>query len=349
MKTEKHISKTIYRTLKTSNLFDSFWDRWLVHGLDTEDLRKGRTDLTTVEAWYQCWESLAKKKEEHANALVQEQKKNEAEFVYRQTSLLYNLNYWINPAYGQEKINWYNKCSEFMKQADKLSEIDTIYKTLAIENFRCYGRIRIPSNPKGCIIIINPIDSTKEELFRYEMDFVNDEFITLSFDGPGQGETFIKDKVIGTRGKWEQFIDELIRFTNETYPNLPIYLFGTSLGASWVLYGSSNSKVTKAVAVSPAVQRNKMNMPTYFMDRIGYSCILEESSIPIPKFDEVHFHSPVLIFHGNQDMMLRDKEVYELLNNITTKKELIEYEDEGHCCNHKLDEIRRISLNWFTS
>jgi hypothetical protein len=343
------ISKTISRTLRTASLIDAFWERWLAHGLEKEDLEKVRPDLRTLELWLRSWERLAKEKEKKAKELEIQGKYKEAEYVYRQTALYYNLNYWINPKYSEEKQYWYKKCLQFISKADSLSEVKTLYKTISIDDFSVSGRIRIPPNAKGCIFIINPIDSSKEELFKYEMDFIEAGFVTVSFDGPGQGETFILNGVIGTRIKWEKFINQLIDYTSESFSELPIYLFGTSLGASWVLYGSSHPKVAKAVAVSPAVELEKMNVPAYFMGRMNCSCIVEEKEErAIPKFNEINYRSPVLIFHGNKDMMVPNDKMYDLFEILPVEKKLIEFPDEGHVCNNRLGEIRRLSLMWFS-
>jgi pimeloyl-ACP methyl ester carboxylesterase len=345
--TQDSISKTISRTLRTASLIDAFWERWLAHGLDQEDLEKVRPDLKTIEGWFQSWEKLAKEREKKAKELEIQGKYKEAEYVYRQTALYYNLNYWINPKNSEEKQYWYKKCLQFISKADSLSEIKTLYKTISVDDFSASGRIRIPSDAKGCIVIINPIDSSKEELFKYEMDFIEAGFATVSFDGPGQGETFTLNGVIGTGSRWENFVIHLIDYVHDFLPELPIYLFGTSLGGTWVLFGSSHPKVKKAVAVSPAVELEKMNMPTYFMERMQCSCILNGNVKTIPNFDEIDYRCPILVFHGNKDMMVPNEEMYALYEKLPVEKQLIEYKEEGHCCNNKLDEIRKISLKWF--
>lgn len=344
----KNILKTISRTLKTAKLIDAFWERWLVHGLDLNDLNKSWPELQTVQQWFQIWGELALTKERMALESEKLGLYKEAEDTYRQAALYYNLNYWINPMPSEEKKFWYSKCLKIMHKADSISEVKTLYRTIDIGDGICAGRMRIPNNPKGCILIINPIDSSKEELYQYEMDFVNEGFISLSFDGPGQGETFILNEVIGTRIRWENFINQLIEFASITFPDLPIYLFGISLGASWVLYGSSHRKVTKAVAVSPAVELEKMNMPAYFMNRMECSCIVGEKERAIPLFNEINYRSPILVFHGNKDLMVPDEKMYELYQKISCDKNIIEYKEEGHCCNNRLDEIRILSIRWFS-
>jgi hypothetical protein len=342
------ISKTISRTLKTARLFDVFWERWLVHGLEQDDLKKARPHLNSLEEWKKTWAKLAEDKEKQARELEVQRSYLEAEKAYRQTALYYNLNYWIDPMYSRDKISWYKKCLQFMNKADSLSDISTTYKTLVLHDQSfCSGRIRFTDKPRGVIIIVNPIDSSKEELYSYEMDFAQKGFITMSFDGPGQGETFLLNDVIGTRVRWESFIHHIIDYAKSTYDNLPIHLFGTSLAASWVLYGSSNKNVDKAVAVSPAVELERMNMPGYFLSRIDCSCSLKDDEVPIPNFKNIEYAAPVFIFHGRKDGMIVNEEMYRLYETITSEKQMREYEDEGHVCNSKLKEIRKLTMKWF--
>ncbi len=44
--------------------------------------------------------------------------------------------------------------------------------------------------------------------------------------------------------------------------------------------------------------------------------------------------------------MVKDTDIYELYQKLPAGKQLIEYENEGHCCNFKLREIRKISAEW---
>jgi hypothetical protein len=342
------INKTILRTLKTAQIIDLFWDRWIVHGINSEDINKVKPQLKTIEGWVHSWETLAEKKVEQASLCEKSGQIKNAEYSYRQASIYYNLNYWIFPDRSNEKQRWYQQCLEYTYKADSLSEFQIKYDSIKIDGIPCPGRIRIPSKPKGCILIINPIDSSKEELFRYEMEFLENDFATFSFDGPGQGETFALNGLIGSGTRWEIFITKLIDYARKFFPQLPIYLFGTSLGATWVLLGSGHPEVKKSVAVSPAVALNKMSMPHYFEARMQISCDLGPNQRTIPNFSKINYCSPILVFHGNKDMMVTNVQMYELFHQLSTEKKLIEYREEGHCCNYKLDEIRKISIKWFT-
>jgi alpha-beta hydrolase superfamily lysophospholipase len=193
--------------------------------------------------------------------------------------------------------------------------------------------------------MINPIDSSKEELFSYEMDFAKLRFITVSFDGPGQGETYVFHGHKATRTLWGLFVDEVIQFAADRFPDLPIHLFGTSSGANWAIHGSSHPKAGRVAAVSPAFD-NQVKMPDYFRERLSY--ILDDSeSMLLPSLNNFEPFSPIILFHGNKDVMVHDEDVYELYRNLPPEKRLIEYENEGHCCNFKLAEIRQLSAEWY--
>lgn len=348
LQNKKNINSTIHRTLKTAQLIDIFWERWLVHGIELGDLSRVKAKLISLEGWINQWESLAKEKVTMAECYEKKGLKKVSEYLYRQASLYYNLNYWIFPDRTEEKQNWYRKCLKTTYKADSLSEFKISYDSIYNDGHLCSGRICIPPNQRGCILIINPIDSSKEELFKYEMDFLKNGYVTVSFDGPGQGESFILNGLVGSGSKWEKFTLDLINFTKGKFQNLPIYLFGTSLGATWVLLGSSHPEIVKSVAVSPATKLDKMNMPNYFQDRMNNFCDLSPDKKTIPNFSEINYKSPLMVFHGKQDLMVSNAEMYELYQNITSDKQLIEFEDEGHCCNNKLDEIRKIAISWFS-
>jgi hypothetical protein len=333
---------TIMKTLLTARFIDGFWERWLAHGVEKKDLVKIRPYLTNKDNWIYQWQQLAQEKTETANELRQYENVKQAEYMYRVAGLYLNLIQWIFPERGGEKEKWFRESLRAFNQADSLSSIKTTYVFFEIEDRICEGRMRIPIHPKGCIVIVNPLDSSKEELFTYEMDFVNAGFATVSFDGPGQGETFAIHGLKATKERWIQFLNRVIDFATHTFPQLPIHLFGTSSGASWAIYGSCHPNVTNTVAVSPAFQAEKSVLPDYFIERMD--AVLDSDFLPA--FEMFPQHSKILLFHGKKDVMVSDEDMYRLRDYLTNGK-LIEYEDEGHCCNFKLQHIRNLSMQWF--
>ncbi|MBO1513938.1 alpha/beta hydrolase family protein [Metabacillus bambusae] len=338
---------TIKKTLLTTLVMDGFWDRWKAHGVIPEDLEKIRYKFTSLENWGIGWKGLAIEKFEEAKSLVKQGRFKEAEYQYRLSSLYYNLNQWIYPSRHAEKLTGYNELLQSTKEADELSDKKTVYDAFEVDGQYCEGRIRIPDNPKGIIIIINPIDSSKEELFTYELDFIENGFITISFDGPGQGQTYTLNGLKATYKRWSTFIDKQIEYADTNYRDLPINLFGTSSGAAWAIYGSTNALVNKVVAVSPALtlKMETVLLPDYFIKRMN--AVLEEGEQILPHYEQLTYKKPILFFHGNLDVMVPDNEIYDYYHSIPVEKKLIEYADEGHCCNYKLQDVRKQAIRWF--
>ncbi|NHN35416.1 alpha/beta hydrolase [Paenibacillus agricola] len=335
---------TIQKTLLMTKLFDRFWDRWIAHGIDMEGISKLRPQFNHLSHWIEGLHGQAVQYENTALSYLERHNLKEAERFFRTAGLYYYLIQWIFPEAGADKRAWFQQCKEMVNKADALSDLQTTETSILVEERSCYGRVRIPKSAKGCVVIINPIDSSKEELFTYENDFGSLGFTTVNFDGPGQGETYMFQNYKASRENWALFIHAVIDFTAKQFPELPIFLFGTSSGAAWSVYGSRHPHVSKAVSVSPACDTNS-NLPDYFLERMHY--ILDNHAVLLPKLDDLSACKPVMICHGKQDTMVKEEDIWELYNKLPDSKRMIVYEDEGHCCNFKLTEIRRTAAKWF--
>jgi hypothetical protein len=335
--------ETIQKTLLTAKLIDGFWDRWRAHGIEDSAISEVRSNVITLERWVGIWQKHALENKQLAELFGKKQRVQEAEYYYRLSALYYNLIQWIFPKREEAKQRWFLECLETYRIADAFSLIETQYASIEIDGFECYGRIRIPKNPVGCVIIFNPLDSSKEELFTYETDFAERNLVTVSFDGPGQGETYTFGGLLGSRKRWMEFTDTIIDYASNLFPNLPLHLFGTSSGAAWAIYGSGNSKVTKSAAVSPATRIKEL--PGYFMERMN--SVMEPNESILPDFEAVKFQKPVFLFHGLKDVMVSTQDMVNLYERFPQGKRYMEFADEGHCCNYKLNEIRKLSKLWF--
>lgn len=341
---ENSSERTIQKTLMTTKLFDRFWDRWFAHGIAIDGISDLRPNLNHVSQWIEGLHVQAIHYENTASSFLERRQITESEHLYRTAGLYYYLIQWIFPEAGTEKRLWFQRCKEMFKKADAISDIQTIETSIQVLKRMCFGRVRVPKSAKGCVVIINPIDSSKEELFTYETDFANSGFVTVNFDGPGQGETYITQNFKASQANWTLFINRVIDFAAELFPNLPIFLFGTSSGASWAIHGSCHPKVRKVISVSPACGTNS-NLPDYFLERMHY--ILEENAVLLPNLEDLSHCKPVMLFHGKKDSMVKEEYIYGLYQRLPYGKRLVEYEDEGHCCNFKLAEIRKAAAEWF--
>ncbi|WP_209121570.1 S9 family peptidase [Alkalihalobacillus sp. BA299] len=333
----------IDQTIKMAQLSSGFWERWLVHGVDEDDLLTKCPEIKSLNDWISTWIECAEEKKRIALTLENRGFLKEAEYMYRNSSLYYNLAQWIYPESINEKRKWFKECKDIFLYADSLSSVETKYAALQIDQHICVGRIRIPRNIKGCVIIFNPIDSSKEELFTYESDFIEAGYATVSFDGPGQGETYVSGYGKAALEQIKRFADKVIAYTVKLFPKNPIYTFGISSGGAWSVYASCHHKVKKSVAVSPGFPFGTLHFSTYFSGRL-YSFIEDDG---VPDFNKLTFCNPVYLFHGLQDRMIPEQAMYSLYKKLPNNSQLFEYEGEKHCCNNRLGDIRKNSIQWF--
>jgi hypothetical protein len=339
------VNKTIRKTLVTSVLQDGFWSRWFAHGIEPSVLIGNRAKLGTLDGWISILCDRALAHSDRADVYNREKHFIESELHYRISGLYYCMIQWIFPEPDNDKTAWYSLCESQFEKADRVSNDKVTKHKLSVDNNEYMGRIRIPNDPTGCVVIVNPIDSPKEELFTYEVDFAEAGLVVVSFDGPGQGSSFFQSGNKANTERWSTFLNKVIEFTNNQFPTLPIHLFGTSSGASWAIEGNKNPLVSKSVAVSPACQ-HETKMPDYFKEKMVN--VLEEFDQGfLPRFENLNQCRNILVFHGGRDVMVEETDVYNLYTSLQHPKRLIEYKDEGHCCDFKLAEIRSRSIKWF--
>lgn len=344
MSTDVIIEKTIF----TSVMDNGFWDRWIVHGIDEAFIKENKTKMINVDGWTETLSNKAQEYSKRAKELEEAGDKLQAEQNYRKAGIYYNLVQWVFPEPAGKRAEWYERCLETFRLADLVSEDEIIHHTLTINEKSYGGRIRIPNKEvEGVVILVIPTDSTKEEFYLYEQDFAEEGFVVISFDGTGQGETLLIHGHKADIETWEQFMNGVVHFASAQFPNLSINLFGTSSGGAWAMEGSRNSLVSKTAVVSPPPKfKNNVRLPDYFRERMNNMLVdFDKGSLPL--FQHAEEIDDIVVFHGGKDLLVIEDELKELFNQFSPEKRFITYEEEAHCCNYKLGEIRHRTAEWF--
>jgi hypothetical protein len=339
---------TLKKTILASVMNNGFWERWITHGIDKDYILRNRSKMTSLENWA---ERLQVKALEHSQLAKEFQDAGDfvqAEFNYRTAGLYYDLIHWVYPVPEGDKIEWYKKCLEQFGLADIVTPDLISYHTLVVDGKKHEGRIRFPqTTPAGVVIISTPIDSAKEEMFTYELDFVREGFVVVSFDGTGQGETLLIHGHKASPTTWYKYVRELVEFTNNMFPDLPINVFGTSSGGSWAIEASRHPLVTRTVVVSPAPKVIiDENLPDYFQERL-HNILEDFYKGSLPEVNDLQEIDNIVVFHGAKDLLVNADELHAFYTRFSPEKRFITYEEEGHCCNFKLPEIRHRVSNWF--
>lgn len=334
------VGSTIEKTIMMGFLFAKFWDRWIMIGLRKPTISDLRNRLYNLDDWIRILRKQADAYILEAENRLGQSLPKEAEERYRLAALKYSIIQWMHPKTGDEKRKWYKYCKD-MHQADD----EIIYTALQVDGGNCFGKIRIPAAPKGCVSINNPLDSSKEELMIYEHAFARMGFVAVCFDGPGQGETYVHNEYQASLPRWSLFMNQVIEFTAAQYPQWELFLFGTGSGAAWAIHGSHHPKILKTVAVSPAFESD-IPIPDYIKERLAYIAH-EQAGNLTPNLESIAFKGPIFLIHGNKDELVKSEGIHDLNSRLPEGSHFAAYEDEGHCCSYRTSEILRNSSDWF--
>ncbi|HLN21251.1 MAG TPA: lysophospholipase [Bacteroidales bacterium] len=116
------------------------------------------------------------------------------------------------------------------------------------------GFIRSPGeNPAGVIAFVHGIGEHLGRYNNWSERFSRENFAFIGFDLPGHGKSEGKRGHIKSYSLLYEMIDIMLRTIDQAYPNLPVWLYGHSLGGGIVLDYTLkfNPPVRGVIATSP--------------------------------------------------------------------------------------------------
>jgi pimeloyl-ACP methyl ester carboxylesterase len=340
--------------------------RFIANGIDVNDFDETVAKTTEWAQWGPNWkavgamhEALGQEAEAHARTLTATQ-------AYQRASWCYHLG----------KFLWFEDPAMHAELRDR--SVEVYRRTLAhldppavrlevpFEGHAIPGHLRTPSlpSPQGggksggrpaLVILVPGLDSSKEELFAIEEDFLRRGMATLTIDGPGQSENSVHFPI---RANWESVITPLIDHLERHDPGVDlkrIGLMGISMGAIYGPRAAAHEKRLRAVvglagpynlgdcwdALNP-LTRGGYIFYTKSPDeaeakRKAYTLNLEGI------LDRVT--QPLLVIHGARDRLFPPAQA-ERIAREARNATLVMYPDGNHVCNNIAYKYRPLMADW---
>ncbi len=201
-----------------------------------------------------------------------------------------------------------------------------------------------PGQKVPCVITVGGMDSTKEICVALHGDQLLSRGIAVFlFDGPGQYSSALREIFVTEAGFYDAgraIFDWLGR--QEEIDTEQIAVRGVSMGALWASQISTVIPTTKACAIAyPSYEQGEdtafqMNSPTFklrFMFMSGYDDEAQFDTF-IQKITAdglgASVTCPYLVCCGEDDDWSSIESTFAVLNEVTTPKELLLYQAEGH-------------------
>ena len=327
--------------------------RYLAEGVPYGEWLRIRERLQSFDEWCAVWSEFARDAEARADAALADGLTHTAAAELSRAALYYcfgQLLYWHAP---ETKRVGYENCARAWRRAAPLLDpplepVEVPYRGIGMRGF-----LRLPKGvaKPPCVILLGGLDSAKEEMQVISNLCVERGLATLSFDGPGQGETFHKLKLA------PDFVESIFAVLDfiERRPEVDagrIGIIGRSLGGYYAPRAAALDQRIKAACAWGAMfhLRNWRTLPPLTTAGFVYATGLRNIEEARPYIESIDLADvagkiacPLLIVHGGADVITPTENATMLQQHAAGPTQLLFWEDSGHC-NHDRAHIVRPAM-----
>jgi pimeloyl-ACP methyl ester carboxylesterase len=331
--------------------------RFVANGIDVNDFDETVAKTTEWKDWGPNWravgemhEALGHDAEDRGRLVSAAQAYQRAAWCYHLGKFLWFEDLQVHADLRERAVSVYRKALPFLDPPAQRLEIPFEGYTIPC-NFRHPRDARRPP----LVLLVPGLDSSKEELFAIEEDFLRRGLATLSLDGPGQSENSVH---FALRPNWESVIAPLLDHLAELGLDLDqrrIGLMGISMGAIYGPRAAAHEKRIRAVVGLAGPYNlgecwNALNSLTkggyvYYTksaseteaERRAYTLNLEGVLSRLTQ--------PLLVIHGAKDRLFPPSQA-ERIAREAPNSTLVIYPDGNHVCNNIAYKYRPLMADW---
>ena len=178
-------------------LWDHYTHRFFAEGAIYRDVVELREKIKRLDQWCPSWSEVARAAELQAGRALSAGFKQTAASDFYRSSLYYFFAQFLLWDFVDEKRIAYENCARTFRQAAPLLDPPLQQITIPFQGLQMPGYFRMPVSGTlpPCVLLIDGLDTTKEEQLVMSTLCAQRGMATLAFDGPGQGEMFCKMKM----------------------------------------------------------------------------------------------------------------------------------------------------------
>jgi 2,6-dihydroxypseudooxynicotine hydrolase len=225
------------------------------------------------------------------------------------------------------------------------------------EGISFLGYLRMPwgRGPWPCVLLIAGADSTKEEFYTLENEFLARGMATFSFDGPGQGLTWLK---MAHRPDFEKPVSAILDVLS-AIPGLDPSRFGVwgrSLGGYYAPRAAAFEKRIKACTSVGAFYQLAENFSIFDHDtRESMKYMLKEDDVTKAELSAraftlkgclQHLSCPLLVIHSHHDGVFKLKSAMRMRDETKGECDLVIYPEGNHACDNISYKVRPMMSDW---
>jgi dienelactone hydrolase len=359
-KGQKWITEEFYKVLDVYGFRAVMFVEW---GFRPADVKRTTERIKVPGAVVKEWVRTARQEEELAReAEAAGHRESAAEFYYR-AALYYGPACGVLHENTPKKHELYAKLVGCYEKFIALNPEGHVRRVeIPFENGKTIPGIlqTVPGVDKApCVLVVPGMDTIKEYMpSPYHNHFRRRGMATLTIDGPGQGESNVRETWV-TLDNYERAGSAAIDFLEKT-PGIDasrIGGYGWSMGSYWVPRIAAHDPRLKAVVGAMGVYGQKdtifkYSKPAYRANYMYMSNIHDEAQFDamaaqmtlMPIVEKIR--CPTLLAMGEYDELCPLEDAEELYRMLRCPKELWVYENETHTFGSRLPDFYLHVADW---
>ena len=344
-------------------LWDTYTHRFLAEGVHYRDMMDIRGEIASMDQWCSVWSAWGNQAEERADRALDAGLTRTAATELARASTYYFFAQYLLWDDAESKRAAHGNCVRTFRRAAQY--LDPPQRPVDIP----YGDITLPGYltlPTGArkpplVVLLGGLDTTKEEQLVINRLCAERGLATLTFDGPGQGETFARAKLTpdfgDAVGAVLDFAEKLAEIDGQR-----LGIIGRGLGGFYAPRAAAlDGRVKAAVAWGAMYHlRNYASMPELTQAGFLYVTGSESLEDARPYFESVDLDRiasritcPLMIVHGGLDRITPTENATMMRDAAQGPTELLFWEDSIHCA-HDRSHICRPAMadfmgKWLTA
>jgi dipeptidyl aminopeptidase/acylaminoacyl peptidase len=330
--------------------------RFVANGIDVNDFDETAARTTDWKQWGPNWlavgevhEALGREAEEHGRRLSAAQAYQRAAWCYHLGKFLWFEDLKLHGELRDKSVAVYRKALQHIEPPAERLEIP-------FEGHNIPGNLRRPTSLQPPLVLLVPgLDSSKEELFAIEDEFLRRGLATLTIDGPGQSENSVHFAI---RPDWETVITPLLDHLaglDLAVNQDRIGLMGISMGAVYGPRAAAHDKRIRAlVGLAGPYNLGECWDALNPLTRGGYVFYTKSADEAEAKSKAYTLNlegilgrvtQPMLVIHGAKDRLFPPAQA-ERIAREAANATLVLYPDGNHVCNNIAYKYRPLMADW---
>lgn len=336
------------------------YPRLLASGVDYNDIQAVLARVTRLDAWCPAWVAMAEMHERLGDEALAAGRTVTAGEAFVRAAISYHTGQSVFFDDAPEKRRIQERQRDAYRKAMPHLRPPAQQLDIPFDGITFVGNLRIPDGVRRppCVLLNPGADSTKEEFYTLEHEFLKRGVATFSYDGPGQGLTWQHMKL---RPDWEQPVGAVIDVLS-TRPDIDgarLGIWGRSFGGYAAPRAASFERRLRAcisIGGFYAMQAIWDRLPVTVKDTLQFGFGAASHAAARERAAEFtlagalkQLTCPFLIVHSGLDKVVPVEESDRIRAEAGGPTSLVVFPEGNHVCDNIPYKVRPLMADWIAT